>query len=178
MVNNKIFLKIGALFVISILSYLFFIMFFLSPKVSNYLVETEIKNTKIHFNKLVSIIDEKSDEIKNKDDLKKEIENFISTMNEKEFSPFIDGINSVILETSIILFIVLLVIGIFITIKIIVPLNKIFHEIKEVDILSDDSNNVKAKDEIGNTPLMVAVERNNLEAVKFLLEKGAAVSSK
>jgi EAL domain-containing protein (putative c-di-GMP-specific phosphodiesterase class I)/GGDEF domain-containing protein len=153
-------------------------MFFLSPKVSNYLVETEIKNTKIHFNKLVSIIDEKSDEIKNKDDLKKEIENFISTMNEKEFSPFIDGINSVILETSIILFIVLLVIGIFITIKIIVPLNKIFHEIKEVNILSDDSNNIKAKDEISFLLNQVNTLVTQVKTNKETLEEQILIKTK
>ena len=146
--NNKIFLKLGALFVVCILSYIFFIMFFLSPKVSNYLVEAEIKDIKIHFDKLISIIDKKSNEINNKDDVIKEIEKFASTIHEEKYFTLIDGINSVILETSIILFIVLVIFGVFVTIKIIVPLNKIFHELQEVSILTDDSNNEKAKDEV------------------------------
>ncbi len=47
-----------------------------------------------------------------------------------------------------------------------------------LELMVSKGVDIKAKDEIGNTPLMVAVERNNLEAVKFLLDKGAAVSSK
>ena len=72
--NNKIFLKIGWLFIISLLAYLFFVVFFLSPKVNSYLTDTEMENSKIQFNKVVSIINNKSRVIENKDDLKKEIE--------------------------------------------------------------------------------------------------------
>ena len=54
--NTKIFLKIGWLFIVGLLAYLFFVVFFLSPKVNSYLSETEIKNAKIQFSKIVSII--------------------------------------------------------------------------------------------------------------------------
>ena len=44
--NNRIFIKIGWLFILGLLAYLFFVVFFLSPKVNNFLTETEINNLK------------------------------------------------------------------------------------------------------------------------------------
>ena len=49
--NNKIFLKIGWLFIIGLLAYLFFVVFFLSPKINTYLSENEINNSKTQFRK-------------------------------------------------------------------------------------------------------------------------------
>lgn len=224
--NNKIFIRIGILFVITIFLYLSFVLFFLSPKVNGYLVEIEVNNTKINFDRMVSIVDFKSKDSTSKENFLKDIEiliknftlsktgyiyliskengeilfdpsgelntykkledsflekikssydkketftynwnklsdlnNFtykkiswiaynekfdfylVSSIYEEEFSTLFDGINFLILETSIALFIVLVIIGIFITVKIIVPFNKISNEIKEVDDISSNEAN-------------------------------------
>ena len=239
--NNKIFLKIGWLFIISLLAYLFFVVFFLSPKVNKYLSETEMENTRIQFNKIVSIISTKVGITEDKEKLKKEIEllltsfslgktghvylvdgsgkvvydpsgefqskeelkiilagsgkklideiknsynkretleynwnkiydpynyNYkkiswveynraldwyiVSSIYKEEFSSFIEGINSLILNISMLLFGVLSIIGIFITIKVIAPINKMFAEVQKASINENSFNNgVKSKDEIG-----------------------------
>ncbi len=224
--NNKIFIRIGILFVITIFLYLSFVLFFLSPKVNSYLAEIEVNNTKINFDRMVSIVDFKSKDSTSKENFLKDIEiliknftlsktgyiyliskengeilfdpsgelntykkledsffekikssydkketftynwnklsdlnNFtykkiswiaynekfdfylVSSIYEEEFSTLFDGINFLILETSIALFIVLVIIGIFITVKIIVPFNKISNEIKEVDDISSNEAN-------------------------------------
>jgi EAL domain-containing protein (putative c-di-GMP-specific phosphodiesterase class I)/GGDEF domain-containing protein len=240
--NNKIFLKIGWLFIISLLSYLFFVVFFLSPKVNNYLTQTEIENSKTQFNKIISIINNKSRIIENKEELRKEIDlllsgftlgktgyiylvsgngkiifdpsgefhnqedlntlslengkklfdelknaydkkeafeynwnrtydpyNFnhrkiswieynknldgylIASIYKDDFSSFVQGINSLILNISMLLFGVLAIIGLFITVKVIAPINKMFSEVKKANVTSNDTfdNGVKSKDEIG-----------------------------
>ena len=239
--NNKIFLKIGWLFIISLLAYLFFVVFFLSPKVNKYLSETEMENTRIQFNKIVSIISTKVGITEDKEKLKKEIEllltsfslgktghvylvdgsgkvvydpsrefqskeelkiilagsgkklideiknsynkretleynwnkiydpynyNYkkiswveynraldwyiVSSIYKEEFSSFIEGINSLILNISMLLFGVLSIIGVFITIKVIAPINKMFAEVQKASVNENSFNNaVKTKDEIG-----------------------------
>ena len=239
--NNKIFLKIGWLFIISLLAYLFFVVFFLSPKVNKYLSETEMENTRIQFNKIVSIISKKVGITEDKEKLKKVIEllltsfslgktghvylvdgsgkvvydpsgefqakeelkvilvgsgtklideiknsynkretleynwnkiydpyNYtykkiswieynrildwyiVSSIYKEEFSSFIEGINSLILNISMLLFGVLSIIGVFITIKVIAPINKMFAEVQKASVNENSFNNaVKTKDEIG-----------------------------
>jgi len=78
--NNKIFLKIGWMLIIALLGYLFFVVFFLSPKVNTYLSDTEIKNERLQFNKVVSIINNKSKTFENKDLLLKEVELLLSSV--------------------------------------------------------------------------------------------------
>ena len=240
--NTKIFLKIAWLFILGLLCYLFFVVFFLSPKINSFLSETEIKNAKIQFDKIVSAINEKSRSIQNKDSLDKEVEllltgvtlgktgyayifdssgkiifdpsneflvkefdtvmipglekrylfeelkksysnrtfleydwnksydpyNYkykkiswveynpkldwyiVSNIYKDDFLSFVDGVNSLILNISMVLFAVLSVIGIFITIKIIAPINKMFEEVQKANIsLNQLENSVKSKDEIG-----------------------------
>jgi c-di-GMP phosphodiesterase len=240
-VNNKIFLKIGWLFILSLLAYLFFVVFFLSPKVNDYLTQTEIENSKTQFNKVVSIINNKSRTLSNKEELKKELEllltsftlgktghiylvnssgkvifdpsgefknqeelsivlphigkklidelkyaydkretleynwnrvydpyNYtyekiswveydknldcyiISSIYKEDFSSFIQGINSLILNISMLLFGVLAIIGIFITVKVIAPINKMFSEVQKANVNPENfDNGLKPKDEIG-----------------------------
>lgn len=240
--NTKIFLKIGWLFIIGLLAYLFFVVFFLSPKVNSYLTETEIKNSKAQFSKIVSIINGKSRVIENKDILVNELQLLLSSVTlgktghififdgngkvildpsseflgddfakatipgatnkllfnemkeayskrealeydwnrvydpynysykkiswveynprlnwfiassvyKDEFSSFIEGTNSLILNISMLLFGVLAIIGIFITVKIIAPINKMFSEVQKSSVTSNEfENGVKTKDEIG-----------------------------
>jgi c-di-GMP phosphodiesterase len=240
-VNNKIFLKIGWLFILSLLAYLFFVVFFLSPKVNDYLTQTEIENSKTQFNKVVSIINNKSRTLSNKEELKKELEllltsftlgktghiylvnssgkvifdpsgefknqeelsivlphigkklidelkyaydkretleynwnrvydpyNYtykkiswveydknldcyiISSIYKEDFSSFIQGINSLILNISMLLFGVLAIIGIVITVKVIAPINKMFSEVQKANVNPETfDNGLKPKDEIG-----------------------------
>ena len=239
--NNKIFLKIGWLFILSLLAYLFFVVFFLSPKVNDYLTQTEIENSKTQFNKVVSIINNKSRTLSNKEELKKELEllltsftlgktghiylvnssgkvifdpsgefknqeelsivlpqngkkivdelkyaydkretleynwnrvydpyNYtykkiswveydknldcyiISSIYKEDFSSFIQGINSLILNISMLLFGVLAIIGIVITVKVIAPINKMFSEVQKANVNPETfDNGLKPKDEIG-----------------------------
>ena len=219
-----------------------FVVFFLSPKINNFLSETEIKNTKVQFDKIVSVINEKSRTFTDKEVLKEEIElllsgvtlgkagyafifdntgkivfdpsgefsskefdkivipglekrylyeelkkaylkkdsfeyewnriydpyNYtykklswiqynpqldwyiVSNIYKDDFDTFIEGTNSLILNISMVLFIVLSMIGIFITIKIITPINKMFEEVQKANVPSNELENaVKSKDEIG-----------------------------
>jgi diguanylate cyclase (GGDEF)-like protein len=261
--NNKIFLKIGWMFIIGLLAYLFFVVFFLSPRINNYLSETEINNSKIQFSKIVSIINTKSRTIEDKDKLLNEIQllltsttlgktgyiyildntgkvifdpsgefqseeiskitlpsannsllfneiknayskrqvleydwnknydpfNYtykkiswieynqkmdwyiVSSIYKEDFTGFIDGINSLILNISMVLFGVLSMIGLFIAIKVIVPINKMFSEVQKASQNGNEfSNGIKSKDEIGflasqfNTLLdQVESNRKNLD---------------
>jgi EAL domain-containing protein (putative c-di-GMP-specific phosphodiesterase class I) len=245
-VKNKIILKISVLFTICIVVYLIFIIFFLSPIVNNYLVKAELKNTKSYFDNVVSLIDKKSKEIGNQEELKKEIElllktsilydtgyiylvkdngkvifdpsgefknqeelgyilpesgiklfdeiknsyikkdifkyfwnkssdlnnfkykkisfveynkdlNFyiIASFYEDELLSLFDEIDTLILETSILLFIILSFIGVFITLKMIIPVNKIFDEIEKIDNLSNE----------------IKVNGNSKNEISFLVEK-------
>ncbi len=248
--NTKIFLKIGWLFIVGLLAYLFFVVFFLSPKVNSYLSETEIKNAKIQFSKIVSIINNKSRIIEDQNILKNEVQllltsvtlgksghififdssgkiildpsgeflsqdftkavipslnnrllfdemknahmkyqaleydwnkiydpyNYthkkiswveynqkldwyiVSSAYKEDFSSFVEGTNSLILNISMLLFGVLAIIGIFITVKIIAPINKMFSEVQKASVSSDFDNGVKNKDEIG----FLASQFNNL----------------
>ncbi|MEZ4692956.1 MAG: EAL domain-containing protein [Aliarcobacter sp.] len=240
--NTKIFVKIGWLFILGLLSYLFFVVFLLSPKVNSYLSDIELKTSKMQFEKVVNTINsranieedkeellkeitlllngitlgkygfififdssgkiiydpskefstknfpdikipnsgEKSlfEEMKKASQVKKDLEyswnkifdptNFIytkiswieynskldwyiaSNIYKDDFSSFVDGINSFILNISMVLFLVLSVIGIFITIKIIAPINKMYEEVQKVNIsLNELESGIKSKDEIG-----------------------------
>ena len=274
--NNKIFLKIGWLFIIGLLSYLFFVVFFLSPKINNYLSETEINNSKTQFSKIVSIINSKSRTIEDKDKLINEVQLLLSSTtlgqtgyiyifdgdgkivfdpsgefdskdfstiplpsannnllfeelknaynkravfeygwnriydpynytyqkiswveyNQKlnwyitssvykdDFSSFIEGINSLILNISMLLFGVLSVIGIFIAIKVIVPINKMFSEVQKVSSSKNEfENGVKSKDEIGflasqfNT-LLDQVENNRKTLDEHVQQKTKEIQNK
>ena len=274
--NNKIFLKIGWLFIIGLLSYLFFVVFFLSPKINNYLSETEINNSKTQFSKIVSIINSKSRTIEDKDKLINEVQLLLSSTtlgqtgyiyifdgdgkivfdpsgefdskdfstiplpsannnllfeelknaynkravfeygwnriydpynytyqkiswveyNQKlnwyitssvykdDFSSFIEGINSLILNISMLLFGVLSVIGIFIAIKVIVPINKMFSEVQKVSSSKNEfENGVKSKDEIGflasqfNT-LLDQVENNRKTLDELVQQKTKEIQNK
>ncbi|MDD3008271.1 MAG: EAL domain-containing protein [Arcobacter sp.] len=241
--NTKIFLKIAWLFILGLLSYLFFVVSFLSPKINNFLTNTEINNSKIQFDKIVSVINEKSRNIENKENFEKEIQlllsgvilgksgyafifdskgkiifdpsgEFLSKMfdnailpgaekkylyeelkkahagnkifeynwnrvydpnnytyqkiswieyNQKldwyivsniykdDFSSFIGGINSLILNISMLLFGVLSIIGIFITVKIIAPINKMVAEVQKISVTpqQEPQSSPQSKDEIG-----------------------------
>ncbi len=256
--TNKIFLKISLLIVLSVLSYLLFVVFFLSPKVSNYLIQTEIRNTKSHFDKFIKIVNNKSTEIQDKDILTKELEsmletfalgdfghvylisdsgkiifdpsgefrnqeelqvvlsngkklfdeiknsykkneplqynwnrvddlnNFkykkiswvdynqflnvyiVSSIYEEEFLSSTDGINLLILETSIFLFSALILIGIFITLKIIVPINKIIQEIQNANLILNNPEKVKNKLSFLTSQINTLVHqaKNNSEAIE------------
>ena len=239
--NNKIFIKIAWMFIIGLLSYLFFVVFYLSPKVNTYLSETEVQNTRLQFNKIVNIISSKARTNSNKEELKSDVELLLSSVTlsksgyiyvvdgkgnlvidpkseldsqdfsnlvlpstqnktlfeeikksyetklpleynwnkiydpynynykkiswveynknldwyivssiyKEDFSSFVDGINSLILNISILLFAVLLIIAIFITIKVVVPLNKMFEEVQKVNSELEFNHGLKTKDEIG-----------------------------
>ena len=274
--NNKIFLKIGWMFIIGLLAYLFFVVFFLSPRINNYLSETEINNSKIQFSKIVSIINTKSRTIEDKDKLLNEIQllltsttlgktgyiyildntgkiifdpsgefqseeiskitlpsannsllfneiknayskrqvleydwnknydpfNYtykkiswieynqkmdwyiVSSIYKEDFTGFIDGINSLILNISMVLFGVLSMIGLFIAVKVIVPLNKMFSEVQKASQNGNEfTNGIKSKDEIGflasqfNT-LLDQVENNRKNLDEHVLIKTKEIQNK
>lgn len=100
--NNKIFFKIAWLFITAFLVYLFFLVFFLSPKINDYLTQVEIQNSKNQFNKLVSTINNKSKNITNKEDLNKEFELLLSsfTLGKTGYVYLIDSSGKVIFNPS------------------------------------------------------------------------------
>lgn len=269
--NNKIFLKIALLFVLGLLGYLFFVVFFLSPKVNSYLSEVEIKNAKIQFNKIVTIINNKSKTIENKDVLLNEVSLLLSSItlgetgyiyiidsignvlfdpsgefeaqnistiilpsenntllfdemkkafnktevfeynwnkvydpnnykykkfswieyNQKldwyitssiykeDFYSFEEGINSLILNTSMFLFAILSFIGIFITMKIIAPINNIFTEVQKNYLSSDSSDNkIESKDKIGFLSTQFNTLINEVENNKKTFDEYVEIKTK
>jgi diguanylate cyclase (GGDEF)-like protein len=243
--NNKIFIKIAWMFILGLLAYLLFVVFYLSPKVNSYLSETEVQNARSQYNKLVTIINNKSralkedslekftdnmrillssvtlgksgfiyvfnsqgqviidpsgefesqdlsklilpstnnklliDEIKNAHASRQAFEynwnkvydpyNYsykkiswveynkkldwyiVSSIYKEDFKSFVDGTNSLILNISMLLFGILSVIALFIGIKVIVPLNRMFQNVQKVNPTSINNidSSIKSKDEIG-----------------------------
>ncbi|AXX96254.1 sensor domain-containing phosphodiesterase [Arcobacter ellisii] len=239
--NTRIFLKIAWLFILGLLSYLFFVVFFLSPKINYFLTNTEINNSKTQFDRMVWVINEKSRSIENKENFEKEIQLLLSGVilgksgyafifdskgkiifdpsgeftskefdkslipgvekkylfeelkkaynekrvfeynwnrvydphnysyeklswidyNEKldwyivsniykdDFTSFVAGTNSLILNISMVLFGVLSIIAIIISVKVIAPINKMFKEVQKANVTTEFENGVKEKDEIG-----------------------------
>lgn len=236
---NRIFFKVAWMLILLLLAYLFFVVFFLSPKINEYLANTQKIQIKDKFEKIVSTINEKSKKSNNLENFTSDIEFLLRTINlgkngyvyifdktgklivnpssdfssnnlkqvilfdenksmydkameafsknkvftynwnrvydpnnysyekiswisynkkydwfivssiyKEEFSIFLAGINSLLLNISLLLFSVLTIIGIFITIKVIVPLNKMLNEFKDVK-LKELYTNKKANDEIG-----------------------------
>jgi len=274
--NNKIFLKIGWMLIIALLGYLFFVVFFLSPKVNNYLSDTEIKNERLQFTKVVSIINGKSRNFENKESLIKEVELLLSSITlaktgqiyifdssgkviidasnefdskdisklilpnsenklfldeikkshnsrtafeylwnkqydlynyvypkiswveynktldwyivssvyKEDFSTYVDGINALILNISILLFVVLAIIGIFITVKVIAPINKMFSEVQKAHVETNEFESApKSKDEIGFlanqfNSLLDQVETNRKTLEDHVQKKTKEISDK
>ena len=240
--NNKIFLKMGWMLIVSLLCYLFFVVFFLSPKVNAYFSDAEINSEKLQFNKIVSIINSKTRKYSSKqllirdlelllsnaslaksgefyifdgsgnvivdasnefssDDISKliipntngklffeEIKRtykekntfeylwnkqddmlnylypkmswveynksldwyIVSSIYKEDFSIYVEGINSLILNISVLLFVLLVIIGVFITVKILTPIHKMLSDVEKAQI--EDSNislTSSPKDEIG-----------------------------
>jgi len=266
--NNKIFLKMGWMLIVSLLCYLFFVVFFLSPKVNAYFSDAEINSEKLQFNKIVSIINSKTRKYSSKqllirdlelllsnaslaksgefyifdgsgnvivdasnefssDDISKliipntngklffeEIKRtykekntfeylwnkqddmlnylypkmswveynksldwyIVSSIYKEDFSIYVEGINSLILNISVLLFVLLVIIGVFITVKILTPIHKMLSDVEKAQI--EDSNislTSSPKDEIGfladqfNT-LLDQVE-NNRKTLDFHVQK-------
>ena len=236
---NRIFFKVAWMLILLLLAYLFFVVFFLSPKINEYLANTQKLQIQDKFEKIVSTINQKSRKSTNLKSFTEDIEFLLKTINlgkngyvyifdktgklivnpssdfnannlkevmlfdenismfekimevykkdkvftynwnrvydpnnysyekiswikynkkydwyivssvyKEEFSIFLAGINSLLLNISLLLFSVLTIIGIFITIKVIVPLNKMLNEFKDVK-LKELYTNKKANDEIG-----------------------------
>ena len=101
--NTKLFFRTFWLFTLGILIYLFFAVFFLSPKVNSYLSETEISNTKTQFNKIVLVIQNKIRTNENgRDFLVEEIEFLLSSVTlAKTGNIFIfDGKGNIIIDPN------------------------------------------------------------------------------
>jgi c-di-GMP phosphodiesterase len=269
--NNKIFLKITWLFIVGFLVYLFFIIFFFSPKINNYLSETEIENSKVQFNKIVSIINTKSKIIEDNDKLLHEVkllltsailgktgyiyifdstgkvifdpsgelesqeitkvvlpsannallfnelknsftkhqvfeynwnkvydpDNYsypkiswiehnqkldwylVSSIYKEDFSSFIEGINSLILNISMLLFGIFSIIGIFIVVKVIVPINKMFNEVQKVRQNGNNfDNGIESKDEIGFLALQFNTLLNQVESNRRTFDEHVDMKTK
>lgn len=103
--NNKMFLKIGWMFIVGLLAYLLFVVFYLSPKVNNYLSNTEIQNARMQYNKIVTIINSKSrvfEEEKAKEDFKDNIRVLLSSviLGKSGFIYIFDSSGQVVIDPS------------------------------------------------------------------------------
>lgn len=281
--NNKIFLKIGWLLILSLLGYLFFVVTFLSPKVNSYLMDTQIKSERIQFDKIITFIERKAkiyehtdsnakednrekllkelrflfdsinlaktghiyiidskgavvldqnSEFREKNISKIKIPNtnellinkikkthqtkstleykwnkiydpynyiydkiswveynkyfdwyIVSSIYTDDFVAYIDGINSLILNISILLFILLAIIGIFITVKVVAPINKMYSEVQKAQDEMTLGEGEKSKDEIGflanqfNT-LLDQVENNRKTLEEHVQQKTKEIRNK
>lgn len=238
--NSRIFFNIAWLLIVSLLTYIVFVIFFLSPKVNEYLSGIELEISKKQFEKIALSINNQSKEYEDKEELIDKVKLIVSNLTlgktgyififdkegnivydpsgefsaktlsdliipgvgkkylfeemkkaaitkesleytwnryydpynyvykriswvvfnekfelyvasnvyEEDFANFTDGINSLILNISILLFVVLTMIGIFITIKIIAPINKMLAEVKKINIISSMDSKTKSKDEM------------------------------
>ena len=269
--NTKLFLKTAWLFILGLLAYLFFVIFFLSPKINSYLSETEILNTKSQFNKIVSIIQNKIRTNENNNSLKSEIDFLLSSVllgktgtvfifdgkgnviidpsgdfsslefnkvridenkllfeelknayikreslefnwnriydpnnhsykklswveynpkldwyiasniYKEDFSTFVSGINNLILNMSLLLFGLLGLIGMAVMFKVVIPINKMFHEVKKASNNSQNENKykeLKSKDEIGFLATQFNSLLDQVETSKRTIEEQVEVKTK
>ena len=95
--NNKISLKIAWLFIIIFLLYVSFVIFLISPKINSYLIQIQIQNSKIQFNKVISIINNKLKSITNS-----ELELLLSsfTLGKTGYIYVVDGLGKVVFDPS------------------------------------------------------------------------------
>ena len=95
--NNKISLKIAWLFIIIFLLYVSFVIFLISPKINSYLIQIQIQNSKIQFNKVISIINNKL-----KNSTNSELELLLSsfTLGKTGYIYVVDGLGKVVFDPS------------------------------------------------------------------------------
>ena len=95
--NNKISLKIAWLFIIIFLLYVSFVIFLVSPKINSYLTQIQIQNSKIQFNKVLSIINNKL-----KNSTNSELELLLSsfTLGKTGYIYVVDGLGKVVFDPS------------------------------------------------------------------------------
>ncbi len=95
--NNKISLKIAWLFIIIFLLYVSFVVFLVSPKINSYLTQIQIQNSKIQFNKVISIINNKL-----KNSTNSELELLLSsfTLGKTGYIYVVDGLGKVVFDPS------------------------------------------------------------------------------
>ncbi len=238
--NTKLFFKIAWLLIISLLLYIVFVIFFLSPKINEYLSNIELEISKGQFEKIAQAINSESRKYEEKEQLIEQVKLIVSSLtlgkagyvfifdkngkiifdpsgefssksledviipgvgkkylyeemkahsiskepleydwnriydpynyiykkvswvshNDKfdwyiasnvykeDFLNFTSGVNSLILNISILLFGVLTLIGVFITVKIVAPINKMLSEVNKINIVSNLDKSIKSKDEI------------------------------
>ena len=270
---NRIFFKVAWMLILLLLAYLFFVVFFLSPKINEYLANTQKTQIQDKFEKIVATINQKSRKAQDLKNFKSDIEfllksislgkngyvyifnkngkiivnpssefnsnnlkevmlfdenvsiydkamkaysenrtfsykankvydpnNYsyekiswirhnkkfdwyiVSSVYEDEFSIFLAGINSLLLNISLLLFSVLTIIGVFITIKVVVPLNRMLNEFKDVK-LKELYTNKKANDEIGFlanqfNSMVHQIENNRQEMETQVKEKTKEIQEK
>ncbi|TLT04620.1 EAL domain-containing protein [Aliarcobacter cibarius] len=241
--NTKLFFKIAWLLVVSLLFYIIFVIFFLSPKINDYLSNIELEISKVQFEKIAQAINIESKKYEDENQLIEQVKLIVSSLtlgkagyififdangkvifdpsgefasksledviipgvgkkylyeemkahalakealeyewnriydpynytykkiswivhNDKfnwyiasnvykeDFHNFTEGVNSLILNISILLFMVLTLIGIFITVKIVSPINKMLMEVNKINVVSNldkTDKTTKSKDEI------------------------------
>lgn len=238
--NTKLFFKIAWLLIVSLLLYIAFVIFFLSPKINNYLSNIELEISKGQFERIVQAINNESRKYEEKEQLIEQVKLIVSSLtlgkagyififddkgkiifdpsgefssksledviipgvgkkylyeemkahaitkepleyewnriydpynynykkiswivhNDKfnwyiasnvykdDFLNFTAGVNSLILNISVLLFGVLTLIGVFITVKIVAPINKMLTEVNKINVVSSLDKTEKSKDEI------------------------------
>lgn len=95
--NNKISLKIAWLFIVIFLLYVSFVVFLVSPKINSYFTQIQIQNSKVQFNKVISIINNKLTNITNS-----ELELLLSsfTLAKTGYIYVVDGLGKVVFDPS------------------------------------------------------------------------------
>lgn len=69
--NNKIFIKVGIVVSIIVLIYILFITFIVSPKITEYLTDSETQEAKAQLSRIASIVKYKEETLKKNKQQKK-----------------------------------------------------------------------------------------------------------
>ena len=238
--NTKLFFKIAWLLIVSLLLYIVFVIFFLSPKINEYLSNIELDISKNQFDRIVQAINTEATKNDDKEQLLEQVKLIVSSLTlgkagyififdnkgkvifdpsgefssksledviipglgkkylfeemkshaksqepleydwnriydpysytykkvswivynnkfdwyiasnvyKEDFHNFTQGVNALILNISILLFGVLTIIGVFITVKIVAPINKMLGEVNKINITGGLEKGAKSKDEI------------------------------
>ena len=78
---NRIFFKVAWMLILLLLAYLFFVVFFLSPKINEYLANTQKTQIQDKFEKIVATINQKSRKAQDLKNFKSDIEFLLKSIS-------------------------------------------------------------------------------------------------
>jgi len=98
--NNKIFFKIGWIFILSFIFYLTFILYFLLPNIDNYFFNKQIKSDNMQFNTIITTISSKAKRYEDENLILTEINQLLenNNLNNQEQIYIFDNLGRVLVD--------------------------------------------------------------------------------